>query len=179
MENPNFGFKCLNLSVNENKGSIEVEILNKKKSAVTVAVRTVDKTAKAGEDFKKVDKSIRFKKGQEDFKISIEIKDDDEWEPDKEFIVELYEPKTGYALNGKDTKCSITIIDDDNPGTLTFEKTEESVFASQPEIIVTVSRKNGCKGYISCKFKTIELEDKDNRAVAGEDYEVSEGTIDF
>jgi hypothetical protein len=47
--------------------------------------------------------------------------DNDEWEPDEEFTVELYELKTGYALKGKDTKCTITILDDDNPGILSFK----------------------------------------------------------
>jgi solute carrier family 8 (sodium/calcium exchanger) len=112
-------------------------------------------------------------------KVSIIIRDNDEWEPDKSFIVELYEPKTGYSLKGKDTKCSVMIIDDDNPGTLTFEKTDISVFASQNEVVVSVTRKNGCKGYISCKYKTVELEDRENKAVPAEDYEVTEGTITF
>jgi hypothetical protein len=61
-ENPHFGFKCLNYSVNENKGVIDVEILNKKKAAATVAVRTINSTAKAGQDYVKVDRTLRFKK---------------------------------------------------------------------------------------------------------------------
>ena len=44
---------------------------------------------------------------------------------------------------------------------------------------MTVSRKNGCKGLISCKFKTVELEEKENKAVPGEDFEEVEGVLTF
>jgi len=45
--------------------------------------------------------------------------------------------------------------------------------------VVTISRKNGCKGLISCKFKTVDLEDKENKAVPGEDFEEVEGVLTF
>jgi hypothetical protein len=54
-------------------------------------------------------------------KIKIGIMDDEDWEPDEDFYVELYDPGTGYKLKGKDTVCTVTIIDDDKPGTLSLE----------------------------------------------------------
>lgn len=50
------------------------------------------------------------------------ILDNDYWEPDKEFIIELYDNKTGYSHKAKDTVCKVTIMDDDNPGILAFEE---------------------------------------------------------
>ena len=42
--------------------------------------------------------------------------DDDNWEPDEDFFVQLYNPSTGEELTGQDTKTRVTIIDDDKPG---------------------------------------------------------------
>ena len=41
------------------------------------------------------------------------IVDDNEWEPDEDFLVELYDYTTGDRLEGKDTQTRVTIIDDD------------------------------------------------------------------
>lgn len=119
-DNPYYGFKCLKYSVNESKGILELEILNKKKTAGGVSVKTKNGTAKAGEDYEKLERAIKFKKGQESGKIHIKIMDNDVWEPDEEFFVELYDYKTGYKLVGRDVTCTIVIIDDDNPGVLSF-----------------------------------------------------------
>lgn len=48
--------------------------------------------------------------------MKIEIIDDDSWEPDEDFYVQLYDPDTSEELEGQDTKTRITIIDDDKPG---------------------------------------------------------------
>ena len=54
-------------------------------------------------------------------RVSIEIMDNEEWEPDEEFYVELYELKNGYPMKAKDTRVKITILDDDNSGILSFQ----------------------------------------------------------
>ena len=144
-----------------------------------VSVRTLSGTAKEDEDFRKLDKTIRFKKDQESTKVTITIMDNDDWEPDEEFFIELYDPKTGYSLQGKDCKCAITIVDDDNPGLLSFEKNEVKVLATEKQVLVNIIRKNGSKGTISCKYKTLDLETHKNRAVDGKDYEATKGFIEF
>lgn len=46
-----FGFKCLHYSVSEAVGILEIEILNKKKTACKVNVETQDGEAEAGKDY--------------------------------------------------------------------------------------------------------------------------------
>lgn len=46
---------------------------------------------------------------------------DDSFEPDEDFLIELYEPTSGKKLEGRDTQVRITILDDDNPGKIVFE----------------------------------------------------------
>ena len=56
--------------------------------------------------------------------------DNDGCQPDLDFYVELYDPITGDRLEGDDrlpgddTKCKVTILDDDFPGKLGFNITE-------------------------------------------------------
>ena len=114
-------------------------------------------------------------------KIQIPIVDDDEWEPDLDFFVELYDPtKTplspqyhgepfeGQAtytegkviensvdkLEGDDTKCKVIILDEDFPGCLGFEDTALTVKKGDKNIMVTIKRFDGSDGKISCMIKT-------------------------
>jgi hypothetical protein len=44
--------------------------------------------------------------------VEIIIKDDEGWEPDRDFFVKLYKAN-GAEMIGKDTTTKITVIDDD------------------------------------------------------------------
>ena len=59
--------------------------------------------------------------------VYVPIIDNNEWEPDLDFHVELYDPETGKRLVGDDTLSKVTILDEDFPGTLGFEITSISV----------------------------------------------------
>lgn len=40
--------------------------------------------------------------------------------PDLDFEIEIYDPETEIKLMGDDVTCKVTIIDEDNAGTLEF-----------------------------------------------------------
>jgi len=63
---------------------------------VKVGVRTVvvQGGAQPDKDFKPVSEDINFLDGQEWGEVKIEIIDDDQWEPDKEFKLELFDANT-------------------------------------------------------------------------------------
>ena len=86
------GFKCLHYSVTESSGSVEITIIKKIEMEVTIGYRTIADTAFAPKDFSHVDEHITFGPREIEKKIQIPIVDDDEWEPDLDFIVELYDP---------------------------------------------------------------------------------------
>jgi solute carrier family 8 (sodium/calcium exchanger) len=72
-----------------------------------------------------MDEIITMGRKENEKKIQIPIVDDEEWEPDLDFFVELYDPnkdpKDGAdRLAGDDTICKVTILDEDFPGTLGF-----------------------------------------------------------
>lgn len=58
-------------------------------------VITEDKEAQAGDDYDAVDTVLEFKKGEKEKFIEVKIHDDEEWEPDEDFLVKLLDAKTG------------------------------------------------------------------------------------
>jgi solute carrier family 8 (sodium/calcium exchanger) len=95
-------------------------VLNKTGEQKSVRVVTIDDAAIAGDDYVAVDTVINFNKGEKQRYVEVIIKDDEDWEPDEDFFMQLYDAKTGMELEGKDTKTRITIIDDDKPGAIYF-----------------------------------------------------------
>lgn len=125
---PQWGFTCLHYSVSEASGSIRINVKNKLNTAGKVRVCTIDQEARAGDDYEKVDEILEFTGQEKDGLkfITVTINDDDNWEPDEDFWVQLYEPVDGPIENapmliGGDTKTIVTIIDDDKPGSIAFE----------------------------------------------------------
>ena len=113
-------------------------------------------TATSPKDYQTEDKIVTMRSDQIELKFNVPIVDDEEWEPDLDFAIELYDPNTEMLdiLPGDDTKCVITILDEDFPGTLGFESTDVSVQKGKKEIVVVVKRENGSDGTISCMIKT-------------------------
>ena len=147
--NANFGFSCLHYSVSEAAGSMKVKVLNKTKKPGRVNVRTEDGDAEADKDYIPVDTCIEFSNGQSEAEVIVKIIDDDNWEPDEDFFVELYDPVTNRRLTGEDTRTRITILDDDNPGMLVFaEKKVIRHPSNEAECFVVINRINGTDGKI-------------------------------
>merc|ERR1711957_197867 len=91
--------------------------------------------------------------------IRIKIMDDEEWEGHEEFYVELYEPASangGKCVLGPNSRTQVSVIDDDDPGMVAFEK--EAVTAEEHAddfvLRVRVLRNYGSKGEISCRYHT-------------------------
>jgi len=119
-KNSTVGFNCLHYSVSEGAGYLLVRITSKLSPALRIGVRTVAGEAIAPTDYEAVDQEVAFEKAGNS-EIKIKIKDDEEWEPDKDFFVEIYDLQTKLRLPGQDTRSKVTIIDDDRPGVLAFE----------------------------------------------------------
>jgi len=126
------GFKCLHYSVTESNGTVEITIIKKvQNQELTFGYRTVEDSAKPPKDYIHVEEVVTLKKRDNEVKVYVPIVDDDEWEPDLDFFVELFDPNkvnqdTGLfeRLSGDDTRCKVTILDEDFPGCLGFELTD-------------------------------------------------------
>lgn len=74
-----------------------------------------------------------------------------------EFFVELYEPSSTTEpprLAGDDTTTRITILDEDQPGTICFEETQLDVSRNAEEIEIKICRVDGADGQVSCTVRT-------------------------
>ena len=112
-------------------------LVKKVPTEITFGIRTVESTAKSGNDFKPLDEAITMDKRETERTIEIQIIDDNQWEPDLDFYVELYDPsqkgeeEIAPRMIGDDSICKITILDEDFLGTLTFETTDMKVYKGQ------------------------------------------------
>lgn len=177
--NIKYGFICLFMSVSEACGELKVTILNQSKKAGVVGCRTLDDTASAPADYGQKDEQIEFKDGDESAEFFVSIVNDDSFEPDEDFLIELYDPATKKKLEGRDTQVKITILDDDKPGKIVFENARVRQAVNMNLCTVTVKRVEGSDGEISVKYRTINYESGVRSAVAGEDYTHTEGTLVF
>lgn len=179
-KNPKFGFSCLHYSVSEAAGALRIKILNKTKIACSVGVRTKDGEACAQDDYIPVDDIIHFKSGEMEAEVVVKILDDDDWEPDEDFFVELYDEGSKNRLIGEDTRTRVTILDDDKPGMLVFEEKKTLRHpANEAECTVVVNRVQGTDGEISVKYETICIDDTQQTATPGKDYTPKSGTLVF
>lgn len=132
----------------------------------SVRVCTIDQEAKDGDDYEKVDTVLRFDGNEKDGLkfITVKINDDDNWEPDEDFWVQLYEasdPATtpiekARKLEGGDTKTIVTIIDDDKPGSIAFEESKPiKAIASTGKAEIKIVRKNGSDGTVTVEYETV------------------------
>lgn len=129
-------------------------------------------------DYTHTNRVVNMKRKDTELKIYIPIVNDEEWNPDMDFFIELYDPN-GTEENGEpprffgmDTRCKVTILDEDFPGTLGFELTDIRVSKGSKKVEVTVSRIDGADGTIHCMIGTEPLSENQaaNNAIEFEDY---------
>ena len=156
VKNENFGFKCLHYSVSESSGTLQIHVQNKKGTAGRVRVRTKDKEAEAGKDYEAVDELLTFNKADMVKFVTVKINDDENWEPDEDFLVELFDEDTGERLSGQDTITRVTIIDDDKPGQIAFaeHKTIRAI-ATKESVEIKIIRKNGSDGLVTVDYESV------------------------
>lgn len=106
-----------------------------------------------------------MKQRDTELKIEIAIVDNNEWEPDMDFFVELYDidKEDGPRLTGDDTRTTVTILDEDFPGTLGFQNTDMRVQKDQERVDITLVRTNGSDGIISCMIRTMPYIQQDGQ----------------
>lgn len=146
----------------------------------SVEYKTRDGTAKAYDDFMPMEGRLDFEPGQLQVNLPIKIVDDTAYEDDEEFYVDLFTPNSQVmgirAALGDNKTAKIAIVDDDEPGVLTFQDEQINVTEGIENKVVTVvvNRREGSSGVVSCLYKT-----EDASATAGRDYLACSGTLTF
>jgi solute carrier family 8 (sodium/calcium exchanger) len=174
-----FSFSAPAYDVMENAGQIKLIILRTGNLDIPAAINyeTLNGTAMAGEDYDHTSGTLQFGPGVDQKVLPIVIIDDNIYEPDEFFLVQLAVPKgASHVEIGHPHVAQVTIINDDDPGCFGFSKAAYSVVESDGTVSLSVERVNGCDGDIDVKYKSV---DTPKGAVAGRDYEVVEGVLHF
>lgn len=207
------GFADKRYIVAENAGSLSVKVVASQPLEQTCQVRyfTSDGTARAGLRYQHTTGFLSFAPGVTQRSIEIPIIDDDQWEPEEEFYINLADvgfvqssstslfgastsslfgissapsagsgDKSSGSNKTRDSKvclgdriATVTVLNDDEPGTLGFDADE--VFTCEGETCtIGIVRTVGSCGKIYCKCETIDVS-----AVADKDYEPFKGVVEF
>lgn len=131
-----------------------MKISKKVKESVAFMVKCVDGTAKADKKYKNPPtEMITMGANQQEHVVSIEIIDDEDYNEDLDFHIELHDEQ-GQRLSGDDTICRVTIKDEDLPGTICFDKRKITVRKMDKFAYIQLTRKDGAAGDIQCYCKT-------------------------
>lgn len=142
-----------------------------------VRVETIDGTAVRGEDYIPINEVLTFEENQREKQVVVEIVNDNKWEPNEEFFLRLslvHGERNKNVVLGRISIMEVTIIDDDDPGIISFEKRGLLVKESAGSVQIGIVRKKGSDGEVTVKYKTI-----DKSAISGRDYKGGAGEINF
>lgn len=82
-------FKSLHYTVVEGTGKVILTVLKRAEGAIQFRVSTRDDTAIKDKDYHEMKELVTMKAVEKEREIGISIVDDENWEPDKDFFVEL------------------------------------------------------------------------------------------
>jgi hypothetical protein len=163
-------------SVNEDGGTVDITVtrVGDSDGAISVSYKSYDGAAVAEEDYSKTKGVLSWGDGDTDDKtFTVPILDDVIFEGYETFKLKLKKP-TGGAVIGDPGTAVVTIIDDDQPGTVQFSEAEYSVNEDGGSVELTVSRVDGSDGAIAVGYYSYNY-----TAVSGEDYIEAEGTLNW
>lgn len=143
---------------------------------VSTTVNLTNGTATAPADYNNNPISVTFNPGQTTQVITVPIVDDNLIEGNETVRLTLTNPTgTSRVSLGPQSAATLTIVDNDNPGTLQFSNSQYVTLENgTPVLAVTVTRTGGSNGAVSA---TVNL--NNGTAVAPGDYNNAPITVNF
>uniref|UniRef100_A0A1B6E8E5 Calx-beta domain-containing protein n=1 Tax=Clastoptera arizonana TaxID=38151 RepID=A0A1B6E8E5_9HEMI len=170
-------FHAATVAVKENTGKFSITVWrhgNLERQA-RVRVKSIDGTARRGEDYIAINEILTFEEHQKEKQVIVEIVNDNKWEANEEFFLRLSLLDSGNNVKlGRISIMEVTILDDDNPGIISFEKRGLLVKESAGSVCIPLKRSRGADGDVTVQWKTI-----DKSAISGRDYKGGSGEIKF
>lgn len=164
---PKIVFDPSHYTVMENCGAVDVRILRLGDFSghVSCDYRTEDGSAEAGSDYIAQSGTITFTPGISERFIKIDIIDDDVFEQDEAFYIQLSNPTNG-AILGAARICTVMILDDDHSGFFAFATTNHELIETCGIFELSVIRSSGARGKVCLPYWT-----EDGTAKSGKAYE--------
>ncbi len=160
-------------SVGESDGTIVLTVSRAggSKGLASVSYTTTDGTAAAGSDFTGKTGTLNWGDGDvTDKTITIDITSDLEPENDKDFTVTISDAIGAFL--GSPATTTVTILDDDDAGTVSLTAADYGVSEGAGSIVLSVDRLSGTAGTVSVSYAT-----SDGEALNGSDYTDTSGTL--
>jgi solute carrier family 8 (sodium/calcium exchanger) len=172
-----FEFAATHYNVFENEKFVSVKVLRSgdKSIEANVHYETSNGTALAGVDYDYSCGELIFKPNETEQTIKIAIVDDNEYEPDENFFIRIYiRDQKSQNICGGNVITEVTIINDDEPGEISFDDGKLILSELSGMNKIKLSRKNGSDGQILLKYKITP-----KMAEVGSDYNCVDGEIVF
>lgn len=172
---PQVFFQPNHYTVMENCGSVDIRCVRHGDFSghVSVDYCTQDGSAEAGSDYISQSGTITFTPGISERFIKIDIIDDDVFELDESFYIQLSNPTNGAVL-GTNSLATVTILDDDHSGYFQFEEREHELVETVGIYELKVVRASGARGMVSIPYWT-----EDATAKGGKAFEPQSGQLIF
>jgi solute carrier family 8 (sodium/calcium exchanger) len=196
-----YGFEERNYTVLECAGSVPIKVVASRPSAYAVQMNycTKEGTAREGVRYQRAEGIVRFQPNQLERTIEVPLIDDDTWQPDEFFTVVLSDfqvlagssPRRNRAVTTGTRaatpgaagevlvprldvdETTVTVLNDDMPGTLSFDS-DETYSAEGVIVQIGVVRTHGSCGRIEVHYTT-----RADSAVDGRDFKHAQGTLVF
>ncbi len=165
-----FGEASYSVDETTDKLIIIVRRLGGSRGEASVEYETSDYLATAGRngDYTATSGRLIFADGETQRSFDIPIHDDNLDEENESFDLILKNP-SGDALIGSRSQASVTILDDDGTGSLSFGSVSYAVNESRESVQVSLHRSGGYEGTIS-----VDLDVVDGTALVNSDYTLPE-----
>jgi hypothetical protein len=171
-----FSFSSSIASVNEG-GTYNLTVIRSLNTSVTASVDLgVTGTAAPGTDYTFTNPgTITFAPGETRKTFQVTTTDDSTFnKPNKTIVFTLSNPSPSGGTQLKNNPQTLTILDNDGPGTLEFSQSSYSVIESAGAATITVSRNGN-----PLLAESVDYATSDGTATAGSDYTATSGTVTF
>ncbi len=161
------------LSVNENAGTASISVYCTASVTGTIDYTTANGTATAGADYTALSGTLNFA-AQSRVALTIPILDDGLGEGNETFTVTISNPSVGTLYVSMPAITTVTIVDNENPGTLKLSASDFSAGETAGTLQATVSRTGGSFGVVTVNYAT-----QNGGALAGADFTSTSGTLSW
>ena len=171
---PSVAFQSASYTVNEGAGTaaVQLQLTGSSFEPVAVQVTSSNNSATAGSDFVQVNELVTFTPGSKTAVLQVPIVDDPVMEPAENLTLTLSNPQ--HAALGALTSASLTITDNDNPPTVSFEQASYEFTENNAAAAVSVQLSAP-----SLVTVTVNYASSNGTAVAGSDYQAISGALTF
>ncbi|MCB0170274.1 MAG: hypothetical protein KDJ97_06955, partial [Anaerolineae bacterium] len=171
---PTVTFEVADFSVDEDAGEaiITVTLSSASGFSTTVDYATSDGTASSASDYATVTGTLTFDPGDILTTFTIPITDDSLYEGNETVLLSL--SKAVNAAIGNDGEATLTIIDNEEPPVVEFDREFYTVQESEGNATITVTLSLSAGTDIS-----VDYQSSDDTALAGSDYTAVSNTLSF